>query len=71
VNRNGAIVGRGDEFFAEVERVHGKQTADACWIASLDHDEIRDQLAIVNARIDQNQARLDELVNEWPALKSY
>lgn len=66
------IVGRCcDEFFAEVERVYGKRAADACWVATLTPDEISEQLAIANARIDQNQARLDELVNRYPQLKAY
>jgi hypothetical protein len=35
------------------------------------HDRIGDHLAAIRATQDQVSARRDEMVNEWPFLKSY
>jgi hypothetical protein len=61
------IVGRGERFFADVQERYGPHVADDVFLASLPIDE---RIRVLETRIAANEARLDELVTRFPALKS-
>jgi hypothetical protein len=61
------ITGRGEGFFDEVANVLGEDVADEVRLASLPIDE---RIRVHDHRIAEIDARLDELVDEYPALKS-
>jgi hypothetical protein len=65
--RNGAVTGHGEGFFAEVEERYGPHVADDVWLASLPLDE---RIRVLETRVAANQERLDDLVTEYPELKS-